>query len=249
MKEERNGAFWAAALGAPLVILSDFDGTISQEDVGTLIWERLTPPSPETLRRLAADEIGSRIAYLDTTAHVNLAEAEALADQVAIDPYVAPFVDWAAGQSIPLAVLSDGFTFYIDRILRREGLNHLPVFANEWVAPGELAWPHANPVCDRCGCCKAAVVRRLRQAGSRIIYLGDGVSDLYAAGFADWVFARDRLAMHMEEHRSPYFPLTSFADPLALLSENLERFQSGSMAGRSTLAAHPICRFAEEDSR
>lgn len=236
-------AFWATAEGAPLVILTDFDGTITEVDVGTLIWERLTPPSAETLRRLAADEIGSRLAYLETTARVDPAQGVALAQQVAIDPHFKEFSAWAGTQGLPLAVVSDGFTFYIDPILRREGLSHLPVFANEWVSPGELAWPHGNPACDRCGCCKAAVSRRLRQAGSQVIYLGDGVSDLYAAGHADYIFARGRLARYLEEQGAPYFPLDSFGSVLSLVSRHLERFRGGTMERRNTLTAHPHCRF------
>lgn len=243
MSEATHAAFWTAALGAPLVILTDFDYTITEVDVGSLIWERLTPPSAETLRRLSADEIGSRLAYLDSTARVDPVEGAALAQQVAIDPHFKEFAAWAGGQGIPLAVVSDGFTFYIDPILRREGLTHLPVFANEWIAPGELAWPHGNPTCDRCGCCKAAVTRRLRQAGSRIIYLGDGKTDLYAAGFADYLFARGGLAQRLREHGAPYFPLDSFEGVLSLLSSHLERFRTGSMERHNTLTAHPHCRF------
>ncbi|MFZ5814785.1 MAG: MtnX-like HAD-IB family phosphatase [Bacillota bacterium] len=247
-EQARLDAFWRRALGAPLVVITDFDGTISQLDVGDLIWERLTPPSPETLRRLEAGEVGSRIAYLDSTVRVNPAEGEALADTVAIDPHFAAFAAWTEAAGVPLAVLSDGFTFYIDRILKREGLDHLPVLANEWVAPGQLAWPHGNPACDFCGCCKALVTRRLRQSGARIIYLGDGTSDLFAAAFADWVFARGRLARFMEENGSPYFPLDSFATPLALLQRERDRFRQGSMEGRVTLPPHPQCRFAASES-
>lgn len=244
MSHTRTGAFWAAAQGAPLVILTDFDETVTTADIGTLIWEQLTPPSAETLRLLEADAIGSRLAYLDSTARINPADGAAMAQRVPIDPHFHAFESWTREVGIPLAVVSDGFTFYIDPVLRREGLSHLPVFANEWVAPGELAWPNANPACDWCGCCKAGVVRRLKESGSKVIYLGDGVSDLYAVGFADYVFAKGRLALHMANNGAPFFPLPSFAEPLFWLKAHLERFQSGTMERRNNLSAHPQCRFA-----
>ncbi|MFZ5828372.1 MAG: MtnX-like HAD-IB family phosphatase [Bacillota bacterium] len=245
MSDRRTASFWAASAGAPLVILTDFDYTITTVDVGDLLVEKLCPPSPESLRRFWRKEIGSRLIWLDSMARVNPTEGRALADGVTIDPHFRRFVEWTAAQGIPLAVVSDGFTFYIEQILRRESLDHLPVFANEWVSPGELAWPHANPACDWCGCCKAAVARRLRAAGSQVVFMGDGVSDLYAAGFADYIFARGRLAHHLEEQGSPFFPLDSFEEPLMLLRQHLERFQRGSMERRSTLRAHPQCRFPE----
>lgn len=240
---ERLDRFWSAALGAPLVILTDFDYTITQVDVGDLVVETLAPPSALTVQRFAQGEIGTRLYWLDSMNRVHQAEGEQVADTVAIDPYFPAFTAWAAAQGLPLAVVSDGFTFYIQRVLGREGLDHLPVFANVMQAFGDLAFPHGNPVCDKCGCCKAAVARRLKEGGAHIVYLGDGVSDLYAAGFADWVFAKGRLARYLEEHGAPYYPLDSFADPLRVLSADLEAFKTGQAPRRSSLGPNPLCRF------
>lgn len=244
MSTSPDQAFWPKVPGAPLVILSDFDYTISQVDVGNLICDTLAPYPPESLRRYARGEIGSRLLWLDSMAKVDLAEAQALADTVAIDPGFKPFAAWAESEGIPLAVVSDGFTLYIDRIFAREGLGHLPVFSNRYVERERLDWPHANPACDFCGCCKAAVVRRVKASGAHVVYLGDGSSDLYAAGFADWVFAKGSLAQFMDRSRAPYFPLTGFDEALTLLKANLGRFRSGEMAGRNTLTPHERCRFA-----
>ncbi len=235
--------FWSRALSAPLVVLTDFDFTISAVDVGDLICDTLAPYPAPVLEQYARGEVGSRILWLHSFAHVNRDEATALADQVAIDPGFHAFVDWAEREEIPLAVLSDGFTLYIDRILGREGLGHLPVFANRYVDRGHLEWPNANPACDLCGCCKAGVARRLKESGAHVIYVGDGVSDLYGASFADWVFAKSSLARFMEEHGSPYFPFTGFGDALRILQEHLERFRDGTMEQRSTLRPNPRCRF------
>ena len=43
MTASPDQAFWPRALGAPLVLLTDFDFTISQVDVGDLICETLAP--------------------------------------------------------------------------------------------------------------------------------------------------------------------------------------------------------------
>lgn len=243
MTTSPDQAFWPRALGAPLVVLTDFDFTISQVDVGDLICETLAPYPPGPLARYVRGEIGSRLLWMESFAKVKESEAAALADQVAIDPGFPVFAAWAGDEGIPLAVVSDGFTLYIDRILGRYGLGHVPVFANRYVARGSLEWPHANPACDLCGCCKAGVVRRLKESGSHVVYLGDGTSDLYASGFADWVFAKHSLARFMREQGAPFFPLTGFADALAILRENLDRFRNGTMERRNTLQPHPRCRF------
>lgn len=243
LTETHVGDFWQEAAGAPLVVLTDFDFTITEVDVGDLVSFTLAPPSAETLRRFRDKEIGTRRYWLDSMARVDQAAGEALADTVAIDPQFAAFARWCEAQQIPLAVVSDGFWFYIRRILEREGLGHLPVFCNEMVAPGQLAFPHGNPACDFCGTCKALVARQVRAAGARIVYCGDGVSDLYATGFADWVFAKGRLARHMQEKGSPYYPLESFGGVQATLSGDLEAFRQGTAPNRSTVKPDPICRF------
>jgi len=243
MSARPEAAFWPRALGAPLVLLTDFDFTITQVDVGDLICETLAPYPPAVLLRFARGEVGTRTLWLESFAKVDREEAGALADRVAIDPGFPAFVAWAEAEGIPLAVVSDGFTLYIDRILQREGLGHLPVFANRYVDRGALEWPFANPACDHCGCCKAAVARRLKESGAHVVYLGDGMSDFYAAGFADWVFAKHGLARYMAEAGAPFFPFSGFTQALEVLRANLDRFRDGTMERRNTLRPHPRCRF------
>lgn len=235
--------FWAAVRTAPFVILTDFDFTISDEDVGDLIALTLAPPSAETRRRFAIREIGTRGWWLDSMIRIEQTEGERLADQVGIDPGFAPFADWCAEQGIPLAVVSDGFSFYIDRILARHGVRPLPIFSNRFVATGSLEFPHGNPECDLCGCCKAGIARRVRDGGGNLLYLGDGVSDRYAVAFSDWVFAKGSLAERMEGWGAPYFPLTDWASVQRLVANGLTQFRDGSHPGRAGLEPDPICRF------
>ncbi|HWI64818.1 MAG TPA: MtnX-like HAD-IB family phosphatase [Symbiobacteriaceae bacterium] len=239
----RIGDFWSGATGAPLVVLSDFDFTISQVDVGDLITDTLCPPSPETVRAVQAGEAGSKVWWRDSMARADMARAAELADGVAIDPHFPAFAAWCRSLGIPLAVVSDGFWYYISRILGREGLGHLPVFCNEMPGPGQLAFPHANPACDRCGCCKAGVARRLHESGARIVYVGDGTSDMYASAFVDWVFAKGSLARFLSERGTPFFAFDSFAEVHGRLASGLDEFRAGTASGRVTLTPSLHCRF------
>lgn len=242
----RIGTFWSDAEQAPLIVFTDFDFTISQVDVGDLVTDTLAPPSPETLRRFANKEIGTRLYWLDSIVRADIARAERLADTVAIDPHFPAFAAWCKANGIPLAIVSDGFWFYIRRILRREGLEHLPVFCNEMNSPGAPVFPHANPACDFCGCCKAGVVRRAREMGARLVYVGDGVSDMYGSALADWVFAKARLARHLSENGVPFFPFESFADVHRTLASDLDAFRRGTAPGRSEMTPDPRCRFGDQ---
>lgn len=235
--------FWHAVSGSGLVVLTDFDYTISEVDVGDLVTDTLSPPSAETLRRFRHKEVGTRAFWLDSMIRIEPAAGITLADGVGIDPGFPAFAAWCRKEQIPLAVVSDGFGFYIRHILDREGLSDLPVFCNEMQAKGELQFPHGNPACDFCGCCKAAIARRVRQAGARIIYIGDGVSDLYAAAFADWVFAKATLASFLAQKGAPFYPLTAFDQVRSEIAADLTAFRNGTAKRRVSMLPDPQCRF------
>jgi 2-hydroxy-3-keto-5-methylthiopentenyl-1-phosphate phosphatase len=239
----RIGTFWSDAAQAPLVILSDFDFTISQVDVGDLIVETLAQPSEATLAQIRAGQAGSKAFWRDSMARAPMDRALALADTVALDPHFAPFAAWCRAEGLPLAVVSDGFWFYIRPIMDRHGLGDLPVFCNEMPSEGQLAFPHANPACDLCGCCKAGVARRLKEQGARLVYIGDGTSDLYASAFVDWVFAKGFLADYLTKQGTPFYRFDSFADVAAVLQPQVEAFRHGTAAKPTTLQPNSTCRF------
>jgi 2-hydroxy-3-keto-5-methylthiopentenyl-1-phosphate phosphatase len=230
--------------GAPLVIMTDFDATITAVDIGDQVIDRLAPLAPDAVRRLASGNLTPRQIWEETIPRA-LRQPDALAalaGSAAIDPAFPAFVQWCRAAAIPLAVVSDGFRFYIEPILERCGLSGLTVFCNE-TRGSDLQWPNGNPYCDHCGCCKAQIVRRARAAGSRVIYVGDGTSDFYAACQADWVFARATLERYVREQGSPYFPFPGFAYVREVIARHLEAFRAGTMADRVHLRTE-LCRFA-----
>ncbi len=54
-------------------------------------------------------------------------------------------------------------------------------------------------------------MERLAGAGAPRVFVGDGLSDRYAAGAADVVFAKNSLAAYCAEHSIPYTPYTSLS--------------------------------------
>src|SRR3972149_1484236 len=66
--------------------------------------------------------------------------------------------------------------------------------------------------CIRCGTCKLRRLFELRVAGHRVVYIGDGDSDLCPAVEADVVFAKERLADLCDSESIPYHRFETFAD-------------------------------------
>ena len=178
-------------------VFLDFDGTISVEDVGDHLAERLAP----AVRRRAdaefgAGDIGSRGWLLDVWEALPKDETRlrAVAAEVPIDPGVGALVAALRAAGAEVTMVSDGFGFYVEELCRRL---ELPVVTNapDW-STGRLEFPHEDRCCpcSTCGTCKQAPIKDAHQRGQTTILVGDGASDQKAALLADVVFAKGVLA-------------------------------------------------------
>ncbi|MFZ4585243.1 MAG: HAD-IB family phosphatase [Acidimicrobiia bacterium] len=199
-------------------VFFDFDGTISIDDTGVYLLERLGAPEWRELdAQYARGEIGSRQcvgAQWDLLPH-DEALVRATAAEVAIDPHFAPLVHalWDAGAEV--AVVSDGFGFNVRALCDQLGVD---CYANDvdWAA-----WKLLHPfedrccACSSCGTCKQAPIKDAKRRGRTTVLVGDGVSDRKAALLADLVFAKDGLARWCDDMGAPYRPFTTLAEVYA----------------------------------
>jgi len=200
-----------------LVVVSDFDGTLTPVDVGDSIVRHFVGQAAAVWNdKWINQEIGSQTLYREVYRLFEDGERdlERFIDGFQLDEGLIPMLDFLKKQGIGFLVTSDGFDFYIDRLFKRSGVN-VPVFCNHLTFKDQrpvVSFPAANPLCQRCGTCKAGVVRSLHGRGYQVIYLGDGYSDRYPACFADLVFAKDTLARLCQEHSIHYEPFRSCID-------------------------------------
>ena len=211
-------------------ILCDFDGTIALDDTTDTLLDRFGQPGWEVLERdWREGRIGShdcmagQVALLD----MNRAELDAHLAQRAIDPSFTAFVKAAHGSGTQIEVLSDGLDYAIRTILRRNGLDWLPVTANRLEAAGERSWrlafPNANATCRvASGTCKCARADLARSGRKRVLLIGDGASDFCVAEAADFVFAKDKLVAHCRAKNIAHAGIHGFDDALALLPDLIE---------------------------
>ena len=79
-----------------------------------------------------------------------------------------------------------------------------------------IDYPNGNPRCLVCGTCKRDRVLAHRAAGRRVVFIGDGESDRYAAGYSDVVFAKRSLVRICLEAGWPFQRWTEFREIEAL---------------------------------
>jgi 2,3-diketo-5-methylthio-1-phosphopentane phosphatase len=208
-------------------IFCDFDGTITTCDTTDLVLSRLAAPEWEALERQWVD--GDLTAAECMRAQVALIEGDQAAldatlDEIELCAGFTEFVVWARSNDIPLTIISDGVDYFIQRILARHDLTDLPIFSNRLAgAPGSwrLEQPWALSGCTALtGVCKcgAARISGFAERGRKLIFIGDGRSDLCLSQRADILFAKDWLAEQARNARRSYSPFETFHDVIAALS-------------------------------
>jgi 2,3-diketo-5-methylthio-1-phosphopentane phosphatase len=179
-------------------VFLDFDGTISTVDVGRHLLARAAPPEWWDLHvRYERGEIGSRECISGQWSLVvgDEAELRATAGEVPLDPGFETLVRELRDRGAEVAVLSDGFGFYVHDACAPLGLEVYTNAADFGPARG-LGFPNEDPscACAACGVCKQAPIREARARGQTTVLVGDGASDRHAALVSDVVFAKDELA-------------------------------------------------------
>lgn len=212
---------------AEWTILCDFDGTIALDDTTDTLLERFARPGWQVLEadwregRIGShDCMAGQVALLD----MDRAELDAHLAACAIDPAFAAFVRAAHDAGVHIEVVSDGLDYAIRSILRRNGLDLLPITSNRLEPDGQRGWrlafPNANATCRvASGTCKCARADKAQATRKQVLLIGDGGSDFCVAGAADFVFAKGRLIAHCRAQDIPHVPIGGFAEALRLLPD------------------------------
>lgn len=189
--------------GAPVSVLVDYDGTVSLHDVGdVLVYEHATiAPAIVAARDVdyRAGRAGSR-ELVPWNMEVLPPDPDLLREIAAGIPQDETFVSFVTAvreAGAALEVVSDGLGFYVESNLARldPSLADLPIATNENAIAGAegVSFPYGHPACFVCGTCKRERVRAHEAGGRVVVFVGDGLSDRYAAHHADVVFAKTAL--------------------------------------------------------
>jgi HAD superfamily phosphoserine phosphatase-like hydrolase len=211
----------------PLAILVDYDGTIALNDVSDQIMAEHVPGDWEAeAAKYDAGGMGSRrlMAWEIDLIDADPAALFATAAGQPHDPGFVPLVERARASRIPIEVVSDGFGFFIRPALASLGLGDLPVVTANTTFAGRRAtieFPNGHPTCLVCGTCKRERVRAHQAVGRAVVFIGDGESDRYAAGYADVVWAKRALVKICVEAGWPFRRWTEFVEIDAWLERTL----------------------------
>jgi len=185
--------------GVKTLVQCDFDGTITQKDVSFLL---LDAYSTGDWRQLLAEYREGRIpvGYFNMKAFamiktdrqtlINLVRRE-----VKLRAGVKELLDFCYTNGFELVIVSNGLDFYIKTILGDIGIDNVKVFAAQtnFTAEGieaKYIGPEGNQIQEGF---KESYTRVFLSQGYRVIYVGNGISDIDAARLSHHIFATEDL--------------------------------------------------------
>jgi 2-hydroxy-3-keto-5-methylthiopentenyl-1-phosphate phosphatase len=210
----------------PLAILVDYDGTVARTDVSDALMAEFVTEEWESKAAVYDAGLSGSRRLMEWEVGLITAEPDALRALAAAqphDPGFAPLVRRARAARIPIEVVSDGFGFFIQPALESLDVGDVPIVTARTTfqppAGPRIDFPNGHPRCFVCGTCKRLRVLAHQAAGRAVVFVGDGESDRYAAGYADIVFAKHALLGLCVENGWPFRRWTELAEIDAWLAE------------------------------
>ncbi|MEX2088720.1 MAG: MtnX-like HAD-IB family phosphatase [Bacteroidota bacterium] len=215
-------------------VFCDFDGTAAAEDVGNRLFHTFAGDrASEIVAEYLEGRATARECLRDECAAVgNISELDlaSFVDGFGLDPFFKEFVQFCRSHEIPLTILSDGLDFYVERILKANGLEDIPFFANhldlvqvEGATRMVPSFPYTDSECVRCGNCKRNHILTLSADDDIVVYVGDGISDRCPVRYADIVFAKKGLIKYCQEQNITYHEYRHFGDVQQRLDPILQK--------------------------
>jgi 2,3-diketo-5-methylthio-1-phosphopentane phosphatase len=222
-----------ASVQKPMLFL-DFDGTISERDAIDAILEEFADE-----RWIGVEEewrsgrIGSRECLARQIEFVRAAprKLDALIESIKIDEGFGTLLEACARLDVSANIISDGFDYCIRRILAgvsephaKKLLRGVRVYSSHLAHAGGGRWQAEFPYFPRacthgCATCKPTVMNRLNPREAMSVFVGDGLSDRYAAQEADLIFAKKSLSRFCREQGIAYTVYESLNDVAMRLEE------------------------------
>jgi 2-hydroxy-3-keto-5-methylthiopentenyl-1-phosphate phosphatase len=182
-----------------MIIQSDFDGTITEEDVSFVLldafaegdWRKLFQQYREN--KMSVGDFNTR-----AFATVKASKKELLdvvRNKARVRSGLHNLVNYCQSQGFRFLVVSNGLDFYIKSILEDIGLGNIEVYASQtrFHPDGievQYIGPDGIPLMSDF---KEAYTKLFLKQGYQVAYLGNGPSDIFPAVHAHYVFARDGL--------------------------------------------------------
>lgn len=196
-------------------IYCDFDGTITTTDTVNAFFEQYADASwIESEKLWVEGKITSRenaIIQVGLLNEVSPDKLQHFIDNVELSDGFLDFLDLINSKGIEFVILSDGFDYFIEKVLEKNNIKNVKFFANRLVYKNNkfsIEFPYKNDSCKiGAGMCKCAKIKE-----DSYWYIGDGTSDLCVAKGAKKLFATKTLHRHCVTNNLKHLYFETFRD-------------------------------------
>lgn len=200
------------------LVQCDFDGTVTEEDTSFFLldafaqgdWRRLLREYKE--HRISVGEFNTKAFAMVKDDKPTLLEA--LKAKVKVRAGLHKLVNYCLKKGFRLVIVSNGLDFYIKAVLKDLGLDSIEVHAAQAsFHPEGMKVQYVGPDGERLeDGFKEAYIKSFLKLGYRVIYMGNGDSDVAPAKYAHHVFATGELLAYCRENNLNYKPFENFID-------------------------------------
>jgi len=200
------------------VVQCDFDGTITEEDQSFLLLDAFASGN---WRQWLTEYRTGKIAVGDFNTKAFTMVKEDRQTLVNFVRQTAKMRDgfhellaYCRRHGFRFTIISNGLDFYIDTILADFGVRGVEVFAAQTqFDPRGMKVKYVGPDGTHLESdFKATYIRLFLNQGYRVVYVGNGLSDISAAQHANHIFARAELLDHCKRANLDCTPFTNFND-------------------------------------
>lgn len=208
---------------AKIIVQCDFDGTVTEDEVGFIFLDGFTNGSWRKLRdeyqagKITVGDFNSKAFAMVKADRQTLLDYMFTKGNVKIRPGFPELVSYCRQKGLKFVIVSNGLIFYIEAILQKLGMKDIEVFAaeNRFTPEGmRVAYigPDGKQLDDSF---KEAYTLFFRSQNYRVIYVGNGASDVYPARRAHHVFATDELLRRCGAQGLKCTPFDNFSDVIS----------------------------------
>ena len=201
-----------------MIIQSDFDGTITEDDVSFVLldtfaegdWRKLFQQYREN--KISVGDFNTKAFAMVKASSEELLQVAR--DKVRLREGLHNLVAYCQERGFRLGIVSNGLDFYIKSILEDVGLGNIEIHAarTRFNAGGlevQYIGPEGNQLNKGF---KEAYTKLFLKQGYQVSYVGNGPSDIFPASLAQHVFARDGLLESCREKKLKCKPFDNLND-------------------------------------
>jgi 2-hydroxy-3-keto-5-methylthiopentenyl-1-phosphate phosphatase len=201
-----------------MIVQCDFDGTITEEDVSFALldafaqgdWRKLWQQYREN--KISVGDFNAKAFATVKAGREELLEV--VRSEAKLRDGFHELVTYCQRRGFRLVIVSNGLDFYIASILNDVGLGDIEVHAaqTQFRHGGlkvQYIGPDGTPLSSDF---KKAYTAEFLKQSYRVVYMGNGPSDIFPASLAHYIFARDGLLDCCKERDLPCQPFDDLND-------------------------------------